>query len=312
MKYKLIARSRPDAGDDVCEKHGRFMAAVRELPSPLKPKRVDEPRVIDPGLQSLASVPLTKLLGLQSSVNYAGRWYLSDDAARDDWLSIAFNPEKIGFHELVHDCVKPLIAGFEAYLLTIEDERFTLKYFEQWRTKGYDDRDGVFMLGTVSYFDRELCRRAFALAPEKVCDRLKDVAEQVEVYREGALIILSSEPLPFEKAESLSLSARQCLPAGSRHERKPSRQPSQKVQTFGNLVSNLACGAIKRQIELDQRLADLLLDYSSESAKQVDRFLLGLRSRRDQFSNHEWGEILRWRSSYWQEMIQRQNAKQQI
>jgi hypothetical protein len=319
MKYKLMMRSRPDPGERIADKHNRFLDALARMPKPWGASSKVRPQAGEPGSSFATYVDLTKLFHLRARARYANRWYLRDTAEHDDYFTLEFNPEKVeGYASLALVGVERLIAGFNAYYLEIKDERFTHKYFDAWRKTGYDDRDGVSRLSLVNYFDAELCRRAFGLTPRQVCGRLskldrtprRTVLHTCE-FRGGVHVALHPDPLPFEQADRLCRDARRLLPRGPKHRRKPWRPPPKKERfaAFAEVVPKLAHGAVRRVAPAgamnDPRLAHLVLDYSSESVRTIDRFLQALEKRRSRFTTSQWGEVLRWRSGYVHEAMQR-------
>ncbi len=67
-------------------------------------------------------------------------------------------------------------------------------------------RDNVWRIEPVSYFDRELCRRAFSLAPEDITSRLSGNIERVEMIGDGVLIVATSAIV--DRDELLAIDAR--------------------------------------------------------------------------------------------------------
>ncbi|HEX8912678.1 MAG TPA: hypothetical protein VF796_10000, partial [Humisphaera sp.] len=171
----------------------------------------------------------------------------------------------------------------------------------------YDDRDGVFMLSPVLYMDATLCERAFGLSAEQVVEVVAPAAESASVYRGGALLVLSSVPLPFKAADALVKKARKLLPAGPAYRRKPWKPPParERHRTFAEHVAAISPALLKRLGPLDPALADLVLDYSEASTRPAQKFLLSLRSNRARLTDRQWGDLLRWWNAYWMEYIER-------
>ncbi|HEX8912600.1 MAG TPA: hypothetical protein VF796_09610, partial [Humisphaera sp.] len=126
MRWHLMARARPDAGSHIPKLHAQLGKKLAKVPSPWPTFRSAWPAAEEPR-SFLEYVPLTKVLGLRSGMNYNNRWGLEDSGQSDDWLSVEFNPEKAFDYPLfVRKCVKPLITALGAYTLTIGDEEFIL------------------------------------------------------------------------------------------------------------------------------------------------------------------------------------------
>jgi hypothetical protein len=75
-----------------------------------------------------------------------------------------------------------------------------------------DGRDGVYRVGPVSFFDRQLCVRAFGLSPEAVVQALQEKAERVGLVADGVLIVLTTRLIDRRELELLSDSVDRRLP----------------------------------------------------------------------------------------------------
>ena len=70
--------------------------------------------------------------------------------------------------------------------------------------RNVDYRHGVFRIHPVSFFDRQLCERAFGIQPETVASRLTGKVERVGLHEDGVLIVASSRALPLPAADQVS------------------------------------------------------------------------------------------------------------
>jgi hypothetical protein len=215
MKYIVTVRSRPHADDGISSKHDRFMAGIRTLPSPWAPESSDWPGAADPGEDYLTVIKLARIMGegVKGSLNYRNRRVLLDEAQSDDWIRLEFNPEKVDYPALLRSAFERYVTVLGAYVGDIKDARFIANDFERWQRSKIDYRQNVFRIYPVNFFDRELCKRAFALRPEDIAARLTKEVERVDLVNNGVLIVVDSKILPFKEAEAIDRRLRPLLAA---------------------------------------------------------------------------------------------------
>lgn len=208
MKYDLMIRSRGNPEKPYEEKHERFFARLRELPGPWGMMGQESPSAPSCGREIAADSPLGKLLGkgIRGFAYYRYRYPgLGEDISmNDDFVTLTFNPEKVDYQSLICQALPAYIEAFDGYLAEIRDDGLFDDDFEAKRKLKTEDRETVYRVHPISYFDRLLCRRAFDRTPEQVAAHLSGKIEEVRLLHDGVYLIGSSRPLPLAEADKLS------------------------------------------------------------------------------------------------------------
>lgn len=136
----------------------------------------------------------------------------------DDVLTIDFEREPALYRELLADKFRGIVETFGSYRAAVLiDEDLDLDDFDEIvkqseRTeKDIDGRDGVFRIWPVSYFDDQLCRRAFSLAASEVGARVATQAERVFVTPAGVEIVASSAFVSTETIQLIDKNLKSCI-----------------------------------------------------------------------------------------------------
>jgi hypothetical protein len=217
--YELELRHRAAAHESIRERHDKIMQAMacHAPPWGLKGLEIPPARDVAPGdLSALVRLRGLSPNGQMSYVNYTFRSekYLRDHAQFDDIAIIMFRSDAADrLPELFYEVLPAYIEAFGCYKGTICDPEIRLA---DWKRvvelsnstgKDVDGRDGVYRIHPGNYFDRELCRRAFGLAPEKLVERLQGKVEKVLALGDGVLLVCDSG-IPLTREEYKNLDAR--------------------------------------------------------------------------------------------------------
>jgi hypothetical protein len=201
-KQILEVRHRATARDSIAKRHERLVAAIGSLPPAWQGdlSRIAATPEVQAG-DFGAFVKLGPALGkgLRGEVSYPLRHkdYLRDVAHHDDSIVIEFDSSLVDFGELTQKVFPALIEGFEAYRAAVKDDARAL---EDWSRiaklaketgRDIDGRDTVFRIHAANYFDRELCKRAFAMEPADILKKLGGVFDRAEAFQNGVLLICS-------------------------------------------------------------------------------------------------------------------------
>lgn len=220
--YELELRHRAAVNESIPERHDRFMRAMARYAPPwgLKGLKIPPARDVMPGeLSSVVRLRGMAPKGEWSYVKYPfrGENYLRDNAQFDDFTVITFDPAAAAdrLRELFDEVLPAYIEAFGSYKATVSDSQIRLA---DWKHvvelcnstgKDVDGRDGVYRINPANYFDRELCRRAFGLAPESIVGVLQGKVERAALLGDGVLLVAASKiPLPREDYEKLDARAR--------------------------------------------------------------------------------------------------------
>lgn len=219
MIKKMILRfnHRPNIEDEIHARHQRFLARQSELgiKDPWRIPIGEKYLPSDIGADVVCFVAFDEIednefeLGGMISYSLREPAYLMDRAAVDDSIIIDFNPKDVDYKQLVHVTFPKMVSAFECYRADIYGEIMTMDEFNQMVELHYETgkdvggRDSVYQFAPVSFFDRELCRRAFDLTPAQIVERLKDKVESVYEHEDGVIIIYSSEILTKEQLRSI-------------------------------------------------------------------------------------------------------------
>lgn len=224
MKISVELRRRPQADEPIEARHDAVMAGLSQIDPPwgLRGRAPVPIRPIGEELQ--VNVDLGPALGgaVKATLTYVYRSaaYLRDEGQYDDCLFVECDPDTAGYKHLVTEVFPAYVRAFQPYRGTVnQDEDLALedwdRVVELRKATGEDieGRDSVFRLGPVSYFDRELCRRAFDLTPEEVVNALDRRIESASMLLDGVLIVASVAPLDRAGLEHVDKSLRNELAA---------------------------------------------------------------------------------------------------
>lgn len=214
MKYELLLRSRASREESIPAKHERLLAGMREIAPPWGLGGTTGPSAPDPGGELIAQARLTPFLGrgIRGEVVYQFRRDFRDEGSADDFLSLTFNPEKVNYAAFVDEALPKYLSAFDAYRGELGDAKFTHLDFDAARK--VDFRHGVFRVYPVSYYDKQLCLRAFELEPDEIVARLADTCERVTRHGDGVLVVVSTKPLSLTEADQGTRAIGQLLLAG--------------------------------------------------------------------------------------------------
>ncbi|MHB8797114.1 MAG: hypothetical protein ACYDBY_01495 [Thermoanaerobaculia bacterium] len=213
MKYELMLRSRARQEETIQEKHQKFIEGIRCLPLPWGSGDTT-PMTPDPGRELVAEIRASQFLGkpVRGSVVYQFRRPFADEGIHDDHLCLTFGAKKVDYGVLVDEVLERYIDAFDAYRAHIGPDEFNNLDFDDARHIDY--RRGVFRIYPVSFFDRDLCRRAFGLDPEQLADRVAPACKKVRLLKAGVLIEASGEVLDVEASRAVDLRLRQLIRNG--------------------------------------------------------------------------------------------------
>jgi hypothetical protein len=213
MKYLVRVNRRALETETIDEVFKKLVKAWMQIEGEFGLNYDEFPATPDPKTGLLASIVFSRHLGkgIRSDAYFQYRRPFEDKAYDDDSISIEFNPKKVDYKTFVKKICPILIDAFDAYQLTIRDEEFVFEDWDAGRKLQIDDREGVYRLGPVAYYDGLLCKRAFQKTPAEIKERLEGVAEEVRLLRDGIYIIGSSEPLGFDEAKALTEKMKSCI-----------------------------------------------------------------------------------------------------
>ena len=242
MKYQLMIRSRPNVDESIPDKHSGFMAALAKIKDGWGLIGSERPRLKDKKLWSEfgTGVRLKGFLGtgIKGEVRYMRRETIAfyktdkdhgekyvDEGKNDDYFTITFDPHKVNYQALVQTAFPQYLAAFAPYTGEIGDAEFGHLDFDEWRkTPGAGERAAVYRIYPVSFWDQELCRRAFRLTPQQIEKRTSGNVEKVARLGDGVLIVASSQILNLEDADDINHRLKPLLTG------KPVSLPSKKLR----------------------------------------------------------------------------------
>ncbi|MHB1558277.1 MAG: hypothetical protein ACYC61_12525 [Isosphaeraceae bacterium] len=218
MKYELMIRSRPT--EDILQRHEKLMALLSSLGNEWGLiEGAEIPTVKDPRTDPRREVNLSRCFrkGIKASVSYQNRRYFEDEAMYDDYFSLEFNPHKSHYKLLCNRVFCEYIEAFGAYLGEIGDVELVHLDFD--RSRKIQKRNGVYRIYPVSFFDGELCARAFHLTPEEVARRVTPAVERATVLTNGVCVLASSEVVTVDEANAINRRLKRRLAgAAQRHQ----------------------------------------------------------------------------------------------
>ncbi|PQO45088.1 hypothetical protein C5Y93_16270 [Blastopirellula marina] len=204
-------RHRALESEAIGERHALVLDRLRAMPwlwkkDPLGVK-------LDTNGES-AGCDLTPFLreGVAGALSYSARYpgRMEDMAMFDDFLLFEIEETAICYEELCLEVFPPLAIRFGSYRASIvNDIDLALDDFEQvcelTQRQGIDidGRDTVFRFDPVSYFDQELCRRAFQLEVDQVVARLQGNVQHVARLDDGVFIVATSAVVDRPEIEAI-------------------------------------------------------------------------------------------------------------
>lgn len=195
MKYELLIRSRAKAEEDIATKHLRFIERLSQLEAPWGGDIRRAPQAPDPGAELIAETDFSAffMTDVLARVAYQFRRPFRDEGAADDWFSLRFDPTKLDYQSLASTGFAAYVEAFGAYRGEMGNAEFAFTDFDE--ALDFDDRWGVCRIYPVSFFDTQLCSRAFRLSPVDVVNKVTAICERAELLGDGVLIIGSSRVL---------------------------------------------------------------------------------------------------------------------
>lgn len=202
MKYIFELSSRTDVNTSVEKKHKKLIGGLKLVKSPWG---IGEGIYPAPTFNDaiVAMFSFNKLLGkgINGDAMYRYRSLLTDDSMDDDKIYIEFNPSKIDYNTLLSDVFKKYIDFFEPYVAQIFDEEIIYEDFE--RTQNKNLRKDFIRFYPVSYYDAKYCREALGVSLLELKTLLIGQVDKVELYKDGIIIIASSDLLSIEEADRI-------------------------------------------------------------------------------------------------------------
>lgn len=216
INWEYECRHRAQANEPYEKKHLRFLDGIQQLNDPWNLKNAT--KIADVGGDLSTEVMLTKHLGrgLKGWIDYKYRseQNLQDYGSDDDFIAIDFDPKKVDYGYLVRIIFPCYALAFEAYRSAFTNIELKTEDYCKIR-KGIDDytnfRNSIFRINAVNYFDRELCRRAFAMSPEKIVEKLGNKLEDVRMLGDGVLLVYTYELLEKEELAKVDIEVRKML-----------------------------------------------------------------------------------------------------
>ncbi len=203
----MMVRSRPQKEISVVDKHSDVINQLSQLSGDFGLKGDFEKmiEIDEPGSQHSTSKYLGKYYkrGVKATVSYKNRIHLLDEARFDDYISVNFNPLKIDYIDLITNAFKHYISAMSAYYASIGDDEFI--YIDFDKARKLNNRNKIYRIHPICYFDSELCLRAFELKPEDIVNIIKKDVDLVDLYNDGILINSRMNPLTIKEAEKINI-----------------------------------------------------------------------------------------------------------
>lgn len=199
--------------ESIEEKHARFKEALLQFDEPwgYKGKVVPDAPDIGDNLTSVVELAALSSRGSKSYIVYNRRDsdYLKDNAQYDDNVIIEFRSEAADLRDFVKHVLPTYIETFDCYRASIVNRTVARSDWpsvvELCNSTGKDvnGRDNIYRVNEINFYDRELCKRAFGLSPEKIVQCLDGKIEHVSLFHGGILLVYSSQLMPVEKLVSI-------------------------------------------------------------------------------------------------------------
>ncbi|WP_425618834.1 hypothetical protein NA78x_002550 [Anatilimnocola sp. NA78] len=212
---RIRIRHRPKTGESAKQRHE--VAIETLLSASLANEAATESVILefaegdelDVGAAQLNSICRN---GVNANAVYGPRFQdMPDVAMYDDSLTIVCDTQLVDYVSLLTTSLPIVISTFGAYRANVvvsnEQDMIDYKMLNELRRsdpRDLDGRDGILRLSPACYFDRTLCERAFRLSCEVAAARLKQVAEHVELWEDGVLVVLSASSRDNEYLERVN------------------------------------------------------------------------------------------------------------
>lgn len=207
-KCALKVVHRPQVDDPIEDRHARFVERQRLIQKPWDGEAFArlERTPIEGEFVSVVQLKPALDKGFRGYITYSLRHkdYLKDEGMYSDRIIINFDSKKVDYRTLISQ-VPGIAKAFDAYRAEIDDDEIRL---EVWPTicdlsrstgRDIDGRDSVYLLNPVSFFDRELCRRAFNKTPQEIAARLRGKFEVAEATPDDVFLVYKSGGLDREE-----------------------------------------------------------------------------------------------------------------
>jgi len=206
MQIEARFRRSASVGESVAELNNALLRELSEIKGLwLEPKSIEDV-YFDAGTGESAASNLSSCLDkdIKGAISYASRLPASivDKAISDDSIIFKFDSDNIDLKWFSYEVFPKIVKIFSAYrAAVITDLDQDLDDFEEivqesQRTgRDVDGRDSVFRIHPVNYFDEMMCKRAFGISTNEVKARINDLVEQVELTREGVLLVVNTNPI---------------------------------------------------------------------------------------------------------------------
>lgn len=204
-KYVLLLHSRPSPDVSAEEKHATFFRGIKELGEPWGAGSRVMPRAPAFNGNVGAVGDMRGYFGegvRKAQVMYRYRRSLDDTGLCDDRLTLVIDSYKIDNYKLIYNIIPKYVSSFDSYLAEYFDDRWVRIEREVIGSRN-DRRFGIQQFGAATFLDSMLCERAFGLSPADFQERLKDVAECVQLMYTGVYIVGTSRILSFPDAQQL-------------------------------------------------------------------------------------------------------------
>lgn len=222
MQVEARFRRRAESGEVISELNSSLLKKLSKINGLWAESKSVEDVYFDAGSGESAASDFSPCLvdGINGAISYASRLSAAvvDKATSDDSIILKFDCDEIDFCQFCNDVFPQVVQAFSPYrAVVVTDLDQDLDDFEdivqetQRTGKDVDGRDSVFRIYPVNYFDDTLCKRAFGISSSEVVEKLKISIERAEPIAEGALLVVSGEPVAGPELASMDNLVRKCL-----------------------------------------------------------------------------------------------------
>lgn len=208
-------RFRAHGGLEVEDRHADVIGSLRTIAwlwdRPPAPAPADVPLSSNGESASCSLNPYLKS-DIKGAISYAARYSggMPDKAMFDDVLTLQLEEDANHYSQFSGLIFGEVVKAFSAYRAAVLlDLDLDMEDFEkivelaQSTGKDVDGRDSIYRFNPVSYFDDQLCRRAFGFGAEEVVARLSGQVERASIQDGGALVVTTTDLLDQENLRSL-------------------------------------------------------------------------------------------------------------
>ncbi|WP_189473085.1 hypothetical protein [Litchfieldella qijiaojingensis] len=222
MNIEARFRRRAVAGENIADLNRVILGRLSKVKGFWADNKALSDAYFDDGKADGAATDLSSCLcsEYKGAISYAPRWEASivDKAKSDDFVTIAFDSDKVNFKWFINEVFPKIVKAFLPYrAMIVADLDKDLDDFEdicieaQNTGLDVDGRDTVFRVHPVNYFDNELCLRAFNMSADKVIQRLTGTVNLVEKCEDGVLLYVVDKPAIGDELVALDEKVRQML-----------------------------------------------------------------------------------------------------